>query len=121
MFGVKNGVKQGCVLAPTLFSLYLSAMLEVAFADVREGVYIQTRQNADLFNVYHFKVKTKASQIIVRDMLFADERALVAHDARAMRELVDRFSLAAVRFGFQINIKKVLVLTCEDDHHHTNT
>ena len=29
-FSVRNGVKQVCVLAPTLFSMYLSAMLEVA-------------------------------------------------------------------------------------------
>jgi hypothetical protein len=39
-FAVSNGVKQGCVLAPTLFSLHLSAMLEVAFKDSSEGLYI---------------------------------------------------------------------------------
>ncbi|KAK2189424.1 hypothetical protein NP493_107g07020 [Ridgeia piscesae] len=32
-FGVTNGVKQGCVLAPTLFSIFLSAMLDEAFLD----------------------------------------------------------------------------------------
>ena len=41
-FAVSTGVKQGCVLAPTLFSLYLAAMLEVAFRSTEEGVYIQT-------------------------------------------------------------------------------
>jgi len=105
-FEVTNGVKQGCVLAPTLFSLYLTAMLEVAFDGAREGVYIQTRHNADLFNVSHFKAKTKTSQKIVRDMLFADDSALVTHDARSMQELVDRFSETADRFGLKINIKK---------------
>ena len=30
-FGVTNGVKQGCVLAPTLFSILLSAMLDEAW------------------------------------------------------------------------------------------
>ena len=39
-FAVSNGVKQGCLLAPTLFSLYLAAMLEVAFKDIQEGVCI---------------------------------------------------------------------------------
>ena len=53
-FAVMNGVKQGCVLAPTLFSLSLSALLEVAFDDSLDGVSIQTRHNADLFNVAHF-------------------------------------------------------------------
>ena len=38
-FSVSSGAKQGCVLAPTLFSLYLAAMLEVAFKDTSEGIY----------------------------------------------------------------------------------
>ena len=39
-FSVTNGVKQGCVLAPTLFSIFLSAMLDDAFRDMGDGVYI---------------------------------------------------------------------------------
>ena len=33
-FPMTNGVKQGCVLAPTLFSMMFSAMLICAFQDV---------------------------------------------------------------------------------------
>jgi len=105
-FDVSNGVKQGCVLAPTLFSLYLSAMLEVAFEDSSDGVFIQSRHDADLFNISHFKAKTKTCQKIVREMLFADDSALVAHDAETMQRLVDRFSKAAEQFSLKINIKK---------------
>ena len=47
-YPVQNGVKQGCVLASTLFSIYLGAMLVVAFTYVSEGVYIQTRYDANL-------------------------------------------------------------------------
>ena len=36
------GVKQGSVLAPTLFSLYRTSMLEVAFDGVGNSIYIQT-------------------------------------------------------------------------------
>ncbi|BHF85637.1 hypothetical protein SprV_1002880800 [Sparganum proliferum] len=36
-FVVTNGVKQGCVLAPTLFSLMFSAMLMDAYRDERAG------------------------------------------------------------------------------------
>lgn len=53
-FDVSHGVKQGCVLAPTLLSLYPSAMLKVAFADAQDGVYPQTRHNTNLFSVDHF-------------------------------------------------------------------
>jgi len=59
-FAVTNQVKQGCVLPPTLFSIFLSAMLEL-------------RKEADLFNVTYFKSKTKTTIGLVRDLLFADD------------------------------------------------
>ena len=70
-FAITNGVKQGCVLAPTLFSIFLSAMLEEAFRDMGDGIYIQSRQNADLFTAAHFRAKTKTTNILVRELLFA--------------------------------------------------
>ena len=39
-FAITNGVKQGCVLAHTLFSIFMSAMLEEAFRDMGDGIYI---------------------------------------------------------------------------------
>ena len=60
-FSVTNGVRQGCVLAPTRFSIFQSAMLDEAFRDMGDGVYIQTRQSADIFNVAHFRAKTKST------------------------------------------------------------
>ena len=36
-FPVTNGVKRGCVMAPTLFSMMFSAMLTDAFQDVDAG------------------------------------------------------------------------------------
>ena len=109
-FSVTNGVKQGCVLAPTLFSIFLSAMLNEAFRDIGDGVYIQSRQSADLFNIAHFRAKTKTTQILVRELLFADDSALVAHSAEEMQKIVDAFSDASKKFGLKINIKKIEVL-----------
>ena len=42
-FAITNGVKQGWVLAPTLFSIFLSAMLEEAFRDMGDRIYINSR------------------------------------------------------------------------------
>ena len=78
-FATSNGVQQECVLAPNIFSLCMAAMIEVAFKDIQEGVYIQTSKEADLFNVAHFKLKTKTTTKLVSDLLFADDSALVTH------------------------------------------
>ena len=42
-FPVSSGVKQGCVLAPTLFRIFFSMLLQYAFVDCTEGVYGRTR------------------------------------------------------------------------------
>ena len=94
-FSVTNGVKQGCVLAPTLFSIFIIVMLDETFRDMGDGVYIQCRQNADLFNVAHFRAKTKTTRILMRELLFADDSALVAHSAEEMQKIVDAFSDAS--------------------------
>ena len=107
---VKNGVKQGSVLAPTLFSIFLSAMLDEAFRDTGDGIYIQSRQSADLFNVAHFRAKTNTTRILMKELLFADDSALVAHSAEEMQKIVDAFSDASKKFGLKINIKKTEVL-----------
>ena len=39
-FAITNGVKQGCVLASTPFFIFPSAMLEEAFRDMGDGIYI---------------------------------------------------------------------------------
>ena len=110
-FSVTKGVKQGCVLAPTLFSIFLSAMLDDPFRDMGDGVYIQYRQSADLFNVAHFRAKTNTTPILMRELLFADDNALlVAHSAEEMQKIVDAFSNASKKFGLKINIKKTEVL-----------
>jgi len=44
-FSVTNGVKNGCVMAHILFSIFLSPMLDEDFRDMGD------RQSADLFNV----------------------------------------------------------------------
>jgi len=66
------------------------------------GVYIQSRHNADLFNVAHFRAKT--TRILMRELLFADDSALVAHSAEEMQKIVDAFSDASKKFCLKINI-----------------
>ena len=52
-FPITNGVKQGCVLAPTLFSIFFSMMLRQATEnlDDHEAVYIRYRLDGSLFNL----------------------------------------------------------------------
>ena len=71
-FEVRSGVKQGCVLAPTLFGIFFSRLLKFAHGDQNEGVYLHTRTSEKLFNLNILRAKTKLRKVLVRELLYAD-------------------------------------------------
>ena len=85
MLVLEGKSRNRCVLAPTLFSVFLSAMLDEAFRDMGGGIYIQSRPSADIFNVAHFRAKTTTTRILMRELLFTDDDALVAHSSEKMQ------------------------------------
>ena len=109
-FPVSNGVKQGCVLAPTLFSLLFAQMLSAALSQTEAGVKIHYRTDGDVFNLRRLKSYTKVTRAIVRDFLFADDCALAAHSEVDLQELADCFATAAKSFGLTVSIKKTEML-----------
>jgi len=111
-FPITNGVKQGCVLAPTLFSIFFSMMLKQAIADLEddEFVYVRYRFDGSLFNLRRLQAHTKVHEQLVKDLLFADDAALVAHSERALQLITSCFAEAAQLFGLEVSLKKTEVL-----------
>ena len=109
-FPVSNGVKQGCVLAPTLFSLMFSAMLTDAFRDADVGIGINYRTDGSVFNLRRLQAKTKVLTDTINDLLFADDCALNAATEAVMQHSVDLFSDACDNFGLTISTKKTEVM-----------
>ena len=93
------GSRRDVYWPPALFSIFLSAMVDDYFRDMGDGVYIQSRQITDLFNVAHFRAKIKTTGILMRELtrelLFADDSALVAHSAEEIQKIVDAISDAS--------------------------
>lgn len=109
-FPINNGVKQGCVLAPTLFAIFFSMMLQEATADVTEGLYIRYRTDGGIFNLRRLLAKTKTTDKNITELLFADDCALLAHTEEALQLIVSRFSAATKAYGLTISLKKTEVL-----------
>ena len=74
-FPVTNGVKQGCVMAPTLFSMMFSAMFTDAFQDVDAGFPIRYRFDGKVLNLRRLQAKSKVQIDVVDKLLFADDLA----------------------------------------------
>ena len=93
-FPIKSGVKQGCVLAPTLFGIFFALLLNHAFGQSQEGIFLHTRSDGKLYSNARLKAKTKIRKILIRDMLFADDAAIATHSEEHLQTLMDRFSAA---------------------------
>ena len=68
-FPVTYGVKQGRVIAPTLFSMMFSAMLTDAFQDVDAGFPIRYRFDGKLQNLRRLQAKSKVQTDVVDKLL----------------------------------------------------
>ena len=110
-FNIRSGVKQGCVLAPTLFGVFFSVLLKHAFRTTNAGIFLRSRTDGKLFNLARLRSKTKVSQVLLRDFLFADDAALVAQSDNDLQNLLNGFSNACDDFGLTISLKKTKIMT----------
>ena len=92
-FPVSSGVMQGCILAPTLFGIFFSMLLQYAFTDCPEGVWM--RSDGKLFNIARFCAKTKAYKVLIWEPLFTDNAALISHSVEGLQRLADKLSHAS--------------------------
>ena len=109
-FPILSGVKQGCVLAPTLFGVFFTLLLLYAHDESEDGIYIRTRGDGSLFNLARLRAKTKVRPVLIREMLFADDEALTAQSEEALQRLIDRLAHACNEFGLTISLKKTNVM-----------
>ena len=85
-------------------------LLKHAFDTTTEGIYLRTRSDVRLFNLARLRAKTKVRKVLIRDMLFADDAAVVTHTQEELQSLMDCFSQACKYFGLTISLKKTNVL-----------
>ena len=109
-FTIQSGVKQGCVLAPTLLGIFFSLLLNHAFKHSTEGIHLHTRSDGKLFNLARLRTKTKVRRVLIRELLFADDAALTTHKEKELQQLISQFSHTCKEFGLTIRIRMTEVM-----------
>ena len=109
-FNINTGIKQGCVIAPTLFSIFLADFISLAAVDQAKVVGIIYRTDGELFNMRRLKAKTKVKATSIVDLQYADDCAIAAHTGTDLQNTIDAFSQAYKLLGLTVNVTKTKVI-----------
>ncbi len=107
-FEVNAGLKQGCVLAPVLFNILLSA-ITCLFHRVmghEDGVHVEYRLDGSLFNIRQLQARTNTKTRQICELQYAGDCASLAHSPDSMLHALNTISSLYQSFGLQVNTKK---------------
>ena len=104
-FEVKNGLRQGCTLAPTLFNIYFSAVV-ASWRDgcAEAGVDVLFRHGRKL--VGDRTVKARLNVMKVTESQFADDVALYTGSRGCLESIAKKFTKGAREWGLTVSIAK---------------
>nr|AOE48155.1 hypothetical protein [Eumigus monticolus] len=109
-FHINTGVKQGCVIAPTLFSLYVATVMQLIKDDLPSGIQITYRMDGKLFNLSRLKARTRTSSAALVELQYADDNAVVAQSEEDLVKILNAFSSAYKKIGLKLNTNKTQIL-----------
>lgn len=88
-FAICSGVRQCCVIAPTLFGIFFMVMLKRAFgaSTKSDDIYLHTRTHRRLFILSWLKTKSEVNETCCLQVM--------QHTKEQLKRLMDNFSKAS--------------------------
>ena len=110
-FTVGSGMRQGCVLAPVLFNIFILCVTTLLHQDIEDdsGVTLDFRLDGRLFNIRRLQATTKLRSICILKLQYADDCAFVAHSPGDLQAILTAAVRAYKRMGLSVNIPKTEV------------
>lgn len=101
---MKNGLRQGCCMAPLLFNLYLAVVIDCWQNRVKNnpgvGINLQHKYDGKLFRKY----TKNTSERRILECLFADDGALLATSREGAEKAAQKFQDVCKSFSLTVNI-----------------
>ena len=87
---IEKGVRQGCLISPSLFNIYAEEMMNEALENIN-GVRINGE--------------------IIKTIKFADDQAIIATRRKDLMEMLEKINTTVELYGMKININKTKCMT----------
>ena len=110
-FEVNRGVRQGCILAPALFNIFLDHVLRIALDRNPGGVKVRYTLDGEVY-VKEYDEESEIEEVIL-SLLYADDMAIVCDDADSLNETVTKLDDVLQQWGLEMSAKKTEVLTVD--------
>lgn len=109
-FQITTGIKQGSVIVPTLFFLFIGATLHIVEGHLPPGVKILYRFGGDLFNLNRLRAKTKVCITSIIELQYEDNNVMISNIEKDLQVTLNAFNQAYRRIGLEINFNKMQIL-----------
>lgn len=91
IFEISKGVRQGCILSPILFNMYLEKIFSLALEDEEIGIRVNGTR--------------------VSNLRYADDSAIITENMGDMQRIIDKIDQIGREFGVRINVGKTKLMT----------
>ncbi len=74
------------------------------------GVQLHTRCDCNFFSLACLRARTRVKRVLVREFLYTDDAAFVAHTEQEIQEMCNSFATACTEFGLSISLSKTVLM-----------
>ena len=98
-FDCPVGLKQGCILSPTLFSIFMTELSRVINAEGKHGIQLLT------------------CKAVIFHLLYADDIALVSDTPSGLQNQLNVLNAQSIRLGLEVNLNKTKIIVFRKGGH----
>jgi endonuclease/exonuclease/phosphatase family metal-dependent hydrolase len=108
-FEVKSGVRQGCVIAPLLFNIYMDFVVRQALAQMPPDCGVKLAYHAD-GQLLRSDGHGVGDLRLVSLLLYADDMVLLSQDAKELESMLQTMDKVCLGMGMRINASKTEIM-----------